>query len=204
MVLPEPEHREDMGRHVQGVWRGGRDRSVASCGWEPPLCEWREVIGMNDIVGDARVIGLLDEYFLQERPGLQLPGVGFVGMIDRLVQRQRIEDRRLRIIGIVLVELFHSALVGLNSRLIAALIGLLEISLHRPDVPLLARRLGACCLGLLHSFPSSRQSRTIQGQDQWVRALAHRQTPVAHGTGRVRFGDRGECLDGLWKKERMQ
>src|SRR5262245_20094919 len=102
------------------------------------------------------MIGLSGENLLEDGPGLQLAGIGLVGMFHRLVNRQGIEDRRLRIIGMSDVELFHRALVGLDSLFVSALLGIAVVGFHRRYVLLLPGRLRSDRLGLCDGLPPTR------------------------------------------------
>jgi hypothetical protein len=70
-LLPQSQPREDVGRHVQGVRRGRRDLRVPPGGVERARGEWRVVVAVDEVVGDARMVRLLGEDPLQDLPRLQ-------------------------------------------------------------------------------------------------------------------------------------
>src|SRR5262249_31609289 len=67
-VVPKAHAREDMRWHVLGVGRRRRDFRVTLRCLEAFLRERRIVVEMDEIVGDARVLGLaLEDRFQQRR-----------------------------------------------------------------------------------------------------------------------------------------
>ncbi len=78
VVLPEADAGEDVRWHVQGVGSCGRDlRIAAGCG-QAELRELRLVVGMDQVMGHAGMLGLSGEEFLQNRRSLLAIGEGFI------------------------------------------------------------------------------------------------------------------------------
>ena len=78
IVLPEADAGEDVRRHVQGVRRGGRDLRVAAGGGQSELRELRLIVGVDQVVGHAGMVGLGGEKFFENRGGLLAIGEGGV------------------------------------------------------------------------------------------------------------------------------
>jgi hypothetical protein len=60
----------------------------------------RHVVAVNDVVREARVLGLAREQLLEYRAGLETAGVGLVGRLLRGGQRERVENRGLDVLRI--------------------------------------------------------------------------------------------------------
>src|SRR5690242_6280192 len=100
---------------------GKRNRTVYG-----PLCsgqatgrQWREIIAVDDVVGDPRVIGLLGKDLLQDCARLELARACLVSVIRRLIQRESVENRCLGVIWIAQVALLHRLLPCEAPRLVA-------------------------------------------------------------------------------------
>jgi hypothetical protein len=79
--------------------RSRRDLGVAPGGVDPFLRERRRVIEVNEIMSDTRVPGLPLVDRLQDGRSLELIGVSLVGRRGRDVQRNRVEDLCLVVVG---------------------------------------------------------------------------------------------------------
>ncbi len=77
--LPHPEPRVDVRRHVQRVRHPGRDFAVALRRLQPARSERRVVVGVDDVMRDARMIRVLFEERLENGGGLKLIGEGEIG-----------------------------------------------------------------------------------------------------------------------------
>ena len=156
-VLPETDAREDVRRHVLCMRRSRRDLGVTPGGVDPPLRERRSVVEVNEIMSDARVPGVALEDWLQDGRSLELIGVSLVGRRGRDVQRNRVEDLRLVVVGIFCRQCLHRLEIGLNARLMS---GLVVVDIHdrqSVDVVALALRLGARGLRRLNGGKAERQ-----------------------------------------------
>src|SRR5262249_13603072 len=122
---------------------------------------------------------------------------------QRDVERERVEDRRLAVGGILLAQRFHRFFVRERARLVIDLVGVLVVGLDRRDVVLLALRLGARRLG-------ARDRCRAVLQATWRRRAAERvaqrrdgHAPVRDAARGIGLGDGVEALDGLGEPERV-
>ena len=76
---------------MQRVWRGRRDLVVELSRRYAHRRERREIITVDQVVGDAWMVGLLFCFFVQYCGGLELLGVVPIVEIDRTVQRKRVK-----------------------------------------------------------------------------------------------------------------
>ncbi len=90
--------REDVRGHVQRVRRRGGELGVALRGREPALGQRRVVVGMDQIVHDARMVRLAHDLRLQDLGRRELLGVGLVGRQRGHVEREGIVDRGLAVV----------------------------------------------------------------------------------------------------------
>ena len=162
-VLPVTEHREDVRGHVQGMWRRRRDLGIAAGGREPAHGQRREVIGVDNVVGDARMVGLLDEHLLENRSRLELPHVRLVSVIYRLVEGERVEDRPFGILGIAEIDLLHRRLISAGPWQMTALVRVPVVDLHGGDIVLLPLRLGTGRFRLLGELSFLRRRLELIG-----------------------------------------
>ena len=102
--------------HVQGVGRIGRNLRVALRRNQRPACQRWHVVGMDDVVGQPGMGRLLFEQFLEDRPRLEPPGVGFIRGIFGRCDRQRVEDLRLMVLWILLRDFAHGIAIGEQAR----------------------------------------------------------------------------------------
>ena len=126
--LPIADAREDVRRHVLRVRRRRRDRSVELGGIEPLLGDRRIVVEMDQIVRHARMSRLPLEDRLEDCRALELVGVGLVGGRRRHVERDRIGDLRLVVVGVFRGQRLHRLEIGLHAR---AVLGLVVVDVHR-------------------------------------------------------------------------
>ena len=98
-LLPGAHARERMRWHVQRVGRGRRNRRIALCRTDGFVSQRRDVVAMNDVVGDAGMIRLTRVQLLEDRARLELIDVGLVAGQRRRGQRQRPENRGLAVLG---------------------------------------------------------------------------------------------------------
>src|SRR5262245_55415180 len=97
--------------------RGGwGERCVPPSGTEPALGERREVVGVNNVMRDARMLWLACQSLLKERTRFELARISLVGVVDGFVDGERVEDDRLGVVAVPSVDLFHGLLVGEDPR----------------------------------------------------------------------------------------
>ena len=99
-LLPHAERREDVRGHVQCVRRRRCELRAARSSEHAPHGELGIVVAVNDVMRDAGVVGILRLQLFEDIGGLELLGIGLVGRVSRFVECQRIENRRLGVIGI--------------------------------------------------------------------------------------------------------
>ena len=194
-LLPQTQHREDVGGHVARVQRGRRDRGVAARGSEAALGKRRVGIGMDEIVRRAGMIGMAGPKIFQDLRGLELARVGLVGQVDRLEDRERVERGRLRIIRIGVREPLHRRFVGLRARRMAATPVIAAIDVERVDERALALGLRLRRLGAAQEGRAFAQRVGIQHAAEGIAARAHRRAPPRHRAIAIGLGDRRERID---------
>ena len=152
---------------------------------------------------DAGVIWILRLQLFEDIGGLELPGISLVGGVGRFVERKRIEDRRLGVIGIACRQARHRGLVVGGARALRDGCVVLVEGGQRLDPSDLA-------LGFLRSrarffdrFPATLEDIAGERADQRIGPLADRDAPIGHGAGRFLLGNGGERLHGLGKEEGM-
>ena len=109
---PIAEAGEDVRRHVLRVGDGGRDPRVGVGGREPVQRQLGKVVGVDDVVREARMAGLLGQQLLQHGPCLDLVRVRLVGGRCGGQQGQAVEDRRFVVLRVPEVDLLVRLLPG--------------------------------------------------------------------------------------------
>ena len=191
-----------MGRHVERVRRGGRELGVAVGRLQPALGERRVVVGMDQVVHDARVVRLARELRLQDLGRLELPRVGLVGRQCCDVERERMVDRGLGVVRIARVELRHRLLVGQHARAMVLGVGIAVELRERGDVARLARALGPKLARLLQRCPTlgqvlGRRRRERVGEER------HGDPPMGHRAFGIALQHLGERVVRGLVPERM-
>ena len=115
----------------------------------------------------------------------------------RLIESERVENGRLRIIRIFLHQRFHRLFVGETARRLIDLVVVLVVRLDRQKPVALAFSLGADRLTLLDRLQPVLQNRCCQRQDHWVGAMADRDAPVRDRALRVGGSGVGKGLDAV-------
>ena len=202
--VPFTQARVDVRRHVLGVRYRRRDRRVAVGRRLALARERRRVVGMNEIVREARVIGMPTEERLEDPACLPLAGMGRVARLElpQGDQRQRIERLPLFILRAAPGEAGHRLLVRDEPRAvvrgIAAIVGRDGIGVVTRAGPRAAQPHRALRIG-----PPLRPFVGLRRRPERVED-AHRPAPVRQGAGRVGGGHRLERGSGLLVPERMQ
>src|SRR5437899_728332 len=152
-LLPEPEADEDVRRHVLRMGARRRDLRVAARRRQGSIPKQGIVVAVDDVVGDARMVRLLSEYFLENLAGLLLVRVRLVSWERRCVQREGVEHRRLAVLRIADVQTLHRLFVGEAARAVLKLVGISIERLDRGDVVSLAFGARPEGLRLFHGHP---------------------------------------------------
>ncbi len=100
----------------------GRDLGVASGGIQTFLSNRWVVVEMDQIVRDARMHRLALGDLLQDGCAFELIGISLVGRRRRRVERQRVMDLRLVVVGIALRQLFHGLGISHDARVVIDLV----------------------------------------------------------------------------------
>src|SRR5208337_4178869 len=106
-VVPHTQASEDMRGHMQRMRSRGSDAGVGSGGCEAAGCELLAVAGMDEVVRDSGVIGILAIERLKQSGGLLLLEMSLVGWRRVGDQRERVKDLCLNVGGICLSEAVH-------------------------------------------------------------------------------------------------
>jgi len=85
-----------------------------------------EVVAVDQVVRNARMVRQFFHFFVQDSGGLELFRKALVGEIDRRVERQSVEDRRLPVLRVVLVQLLHCLLIKRGAGLVVDSVGFLS------------------------------------------------------------------------------
>jgi hypothetical protein len=93
-----------MRRHVQSVRDRRRDFRIAACRREAGRRERRDVVAVDQIMCDARMVRLLGEDRFEDRRRLLLVGEGLIGGKGIGIEGEGIEDRGLPVVGIILMS----------------------------------------------------------------------------------------------------
>jgi hypothetical protein len=127
------------------------------------------------------MVGLPGFDRLQNRGRLELPGVGLVAEVHRLVERERVENGGLGVIRIALGQPRHRCLIGQRTGPQIDFVVVLEEDGKRLDPILLA--LGPCAghAGRFDRFPPVLHHFRWERSDQWIGTLADGNAPMRHG-----------------------
>ncbi len=162
----------------------------------------REVVAVDEVVRDARVVGILLVERLEDRDRLQERLHRLV--IERLVQRERVEDLGLDVLGILLRQRFHRIAIAARARFLVDRIVALVVDLDRRDPVALARALGADRFAFLDVVESALQRGGVERADQRVWPIAHGEAPIRDRAVGIGLQRRVERIDRLGKVERME
>src|SRR5215467_14710497 len=101
-----------MRRHVVGMSGRWGNLGVQSRRGKALFSENRIVVAMNDVVRDARMVGILGEEGFEDFPAAALIRKGLVGFGSGDVQRDRMENGGFGIVGISGLQLTHLLFEG--------------------------------------------------------------------------------------------
>ena len=182
-----------------------RNLGIQSCRRKPALRDRWIVVAVDQVVRYARMLGLLLEHLLQDRGRLELVGVGFIGELRGHVERQRIKNRRLRVVGITLRQRFHRLLVRKTAGAKFDLVGVPIDQVDGGEIIALALRLGADHFGPVE--PCQRVLRRLGigllGRER-ILLHGHCYSPIRDRTARILLQHGGEAVDGVLGPERVQ
>ena len=112
--------------------------------------------------------------------GLELAIVGFVGQVDRFVERERVENCDFRIVGIALVQIAHRTLVSRRACLLVDRVVALVEECDCLDPVAFALRRRVRRARLLDRLPSGLQQLLRERRHQRIGSLTHGDAPIRH------------------------
>ena len=116
-IVPQPQPREDVRRHVQRMRRIRRDRGVRARRLEAQLGQGRVVHAVNDVVRHAGMVPMAWQQLVENLAALLLPRIRLVGRVevtDRH-QLQSVENRSLVVVGVAITDRGQSLFVVLRA-----------------------------------------------------------------------------------------
>ena len=181
---------------------GRRDFAVLVRSRDAALRDRSEVVRVDQVVGDAGVVGVGLVERLQDRHGLHQRGHRLV--IEDLVERQRVEHLRLHVLGVLATERTHRFFVVSGARVLVDRVVVLVELLQRSEPVALTLRLRCEGLTFFNRVEPALQRGRVKRADQRVGSLADGDAPIRDGAGGIHRGNGIERLDGFGKVERMQ
>ncbi len=174
-----------MRRHVPRVRHGRRNAGIAPRRGNSLFGKRCKVVGVNEVVRHTRMLRVLLEEFFQKCCGFDLVGVGEVAFRRRGLQRQRMIDLHLVVVGIVLRHPLHRGIVVCQSDIRGDRVVVAEIGAQRLDPVALALRLRPGRPRLFECVPSRLRVGPRRRGCQGVAEEVHRHTPVCHRAGGI-------------------
>ena len=189
---------------MQGVRGHGRDLRVTAGGGQAELGELRLVVGVDQVVGHAGMVGLGGEELLQDRRRLLAICESCVLVRFGGEQGERVENRGFVVIRVGLVNLLHRVGVRLGASVVLEVLGIAVEGCDGRDIRLLARS-GRAVSGF-------RRMNFVEAvlDDLLVRLVpqlvpqAHGQSPVRHGAVGIASGNLHEFFFCLFVPKRVQ
>ena len=193
-----------MRRHVLGVGRRRRDFRVATRGVEPEGSELRRVVGVNEVVGESRMLGKTTEERIQDRRGLFLPDECRIGRGRRSDEGQGVVDRHLGVVGDITGETRQRIRVrleplGVRNGFVIAV----ERADSGDESPLPHGR----CRDRLRAYGRGgtlTQMVARRTADEGIAPCVQGQAPIGHGARGIRHRHGLECAGALFPPEGMQ
>ena len=189
---------------MKRVGRRRRDGRVAPGRGEALVRDRGIVVAVDQIVGDARMLWLLGEDLLEHARGLQLVGVGLVRRQRGRVEGERVEDRRLTVLGVTRRELLHRLPVGERAGAVVHRGGVFVERLDRGDVVALARHPGARGLCPLDGGPAVGERLRRRRPGERIAEQVHRDAPVGDRAAGILLRDGHERVRGRLEPEGVE
>ena len=187
---------------MEGVRRRRGDLVVASRRRKPSVGQGRVVVAVDQVMRDAGVIRLRSEDRLEDPRGVPLVRVRLVGGRRGRVERERVEDGRLGVIGITLVNAAHGRLVAEGPTPMIHSTGVLVECGDGVDPGRFAVGLGDG-LRALHSRGTGLKSGGGRREPEGI-PVTHGESPKPHGAARVGLRDGRELPGGMRVPERVE
>ena len=163
----------------------GRDIGVAQRRRQAFLRDRRIVVAVNQIMGDARMIGMPGELRLEDRRRLHGPRIALVGRRLSGGEVQRAEDLRLVVVAVAVGQSFEGVGQRLHARPRQPLAEMIVIGANRLDIVALALGLGADGPAALDCGESTLRLFRDRADGEGVADKHGRNSPGGDGTGRV-------------------
>ncbi len=166
----------------------------------PRSRELRLVVGVNQIVRDAGMIGFGGEERFENLGGCDAVGEGLVMVRFGGQQRQRVEDGSFVIVGKAFVHLLHAIGISFGAGFVVEFVGIAIEGGDGGDVANLA-------VGGMLRLAGGFDFTEATGDDLGVGLIpklmpdAHGDAPVGHGAVRIVLGDLNKFLFGLFVPE---
>ena len=189
-----------MRRHMLRMARGGRDRRIDRRRRDGPRGEGRVIVGVDQIVRRAGMIGMRLHHGLEDRAGALLPAVCLVVEVDALDDREPVERGDIGVVGIGGTQRVHAVGVSAGP---GHLVGIRPVvDAHRIDQAGLARAHARHLQRAIDESLARGETFRIERAAERIAARAHRRAPQRNAAGRIARGNRREARGiGL---ERMQ
>ena len=203
-LRPQAETREDVRRHVQRMRHRGGNGGVGARIGQAFLGQFGIVVGVDQVVRHAGVVGIFLEQRLENGGRLELVGEGLVGGRGRDVEREGVEDPRFVILRILAGYALHRLFVGQRPRAEFGGLPVLEEQGERADVGAFPFALGANALGLRRGW---RACLGGVGVGRPGEGVAHRHdgyAPVRHAARGIVFQHLGKGGLRRVEPERME
>ncbi len=190
---------------MQGVRGGRRDARIAARRREPFGRDRRRIVAVNEIVRDARMVGMLGELPLEDVGRGQIGPVALVGQRLGAGEIERVEDLGLVVGRVARGQRLERAGPVELSRALGTVRPIVPVGGHGLDVVALALGLGADLPALI-----DRRLRSLgplrRGADagQGVGHQDGGDSPRRDRAGRILHQDVAECFLGLRVPERVQ
>ena len=192
-----------MCRHVKRVRHKGRDFAIPARRGEALVGDCRIVVSVDDVVGQAGMVGMRHPELLQHLARGLLIGEGLVARGRDRDQHQRVERLRLDVVWVLARELSHRLLERLGAFGVRHRLSVFVEDLKRGDEVLLALRSFLDVLRLGERGGAVLQILRRRWPPERV-VVRHRHPPVRHGTVSVLGGHTAQDGDGLVVEHRME
>ena len=196
-VLPKADHRVDVRGHVTGVRDGRSDLGVAPGRRDALVGEGREVVRVNQVVRDTRVLRVLRVQPFEDPGRLQLAGICHVVLRRSSLECQRVEDLRLEVVRVPRGQRLQRVRVALEPRRDGNGLVISKVHPRGLDPVALTRAAGVHRTRLLERIPGGPCVCRRGRRDQRVPEQIQGDAPVADRAGRIPVEHATERLAGV-------
>ena len=188
-----------------GVGRIRGDLGIAACRLEALLGQRRVVVGVDQVVGDARMVGLFSVQRLQDRRRPHLVGIGPIRRVEVGRRHQGMQDRSLEVVRVAGRDPSQCLLERLDPGAMVDAVVVAHERFHRRHVALLALVVEPCRARFLERFGHGVEPfrRQAAGPEERVVEHDHRTAPMGHAASGVARRDPGEGGSRFRPRERV-